>query len=62
VRIRVSNPVLPESGADARRPEGAGRGVAGIRERAHLLGGTAWTGESEGQFVVDVSLPWPEAE
>lgn len=58
VRIRVSNPV---TGAP-QNALGAGRGLNGIRERAILLGGTAWIGESAGQFIVDVTLPWPDAE
>lgn len=59
VRIRVSNPVVPGA---AQAAPGAGRGVTGIRERAQLLGGTAWTGESDGQFLIDVTLPWPDGE
>ena len=37
---------------------GGGRGIEGIRERAVALGGTAWIGPYQGQFLVDVSLPW----
>ncbi len=59
VRIRVSNPIVPSAKPPA---PGSGRGVLGIRERAQLLGGTAWTGESDGQFIIDVTLPWPDGE
>ncbi len=59
VRIRVSNPVLPAAERDT---TGSGRGTTGIRERAQLLGGTAWIGEHDGQFIVDVSLPWHDGE
>lgn len=59
VRIRVMNPLPPRRSTAA---PGGGRGLAGIRERAALLGGTAWIGEADGSFVVDVSLPWPTQE
>ncbi|WP_456284462.1 sensor histidine kinase [Microbacterium sp. JZ101] len=56
-RIRVSNPLpIPPSGITP----GASRGIAGIRERVAILQGTAWIGEADGHFIVDVTLPWPE--
>jgi len=54
-RIRVVNSL------SAPRPTavpGGGHGVQGIRERAAALGGTAWIGIHEGEFIVDVALPW----
>ncbi|UWF77542.1 MULTISPECIES: sensor histidine kinase [Microbacterium] len=56
VRIRVSNPLPGAAGSGV---AGAGRGLNGIRERTELLGGTAWIGETQGEFLVDVTLPWP---
>lgn len=54
VRIRVTNP-LTASGAGV---PGSGSGIVGIRERALAVGGTAWIGPYQGEFIVDVSLPW----
>lgn len=54
IRIRVVNPI----GAVSAGVPGGGRGIEGIRERAAAAGGTAWIGPYEGQFIVDVSLPW----
>lgn len=58
-RIRIENAV--RAGAPTAVP-GGGHGALGIRERAIALGGTAWIGEHEGLFIVDVSLPWQERE
>jgi signal transduction histidine kinase len=55
-RIRVSNRV---TGVALGVP-GAGQGTRGIRDRADELGGTAWIGEHNGEFLVDVTLPWVE--
>ena len=55
VRILVSNPVVPGAGPVV---PGAGAGIAGIHERARLLGGRSWIGPHEGRFIVDVWLPW----
>jgi len=54
-RIRVSNPLRAFVGAAVPSPR---QGTRGIRERAAALGGTAWIGEYQGAFVVDVKLPW----
>lgn len=57
VRIRVSNPlVVTGSGVP-----GSHSGILGIRERAAAVGGTAWIGPHEGQFLVDATLPWGDA-
>jgi signal transduction histidine kinase len=37
---------------------GGGRGIAGMRERARLLGGTLTAGPDAGGFVVSARLPW----
>lgn len=55
VRVLVSNPIAAGSGPAI---PGAGAGIAGIHERARLLGGRSWIGPHEGRFVVDVWLPW----
>ncbi|WP_344307379.1 sensor histidine kinase [Brevibacterium samyangense] len=57
IRIRVSNP-LSQAGAREEADYGSGTGLAGIAERASILGGSVWTGAHEGRFLVDVSLPW----
>ncbi|MFE6736448.1 sensor histidine kinase [Microbacterium sp. NPDC057650] len=56
-RIRIVNPLTP--GASSGIP-GGGNGILGVRERAEALGGSAWVGPYEGQFIVDVTLPWQE--
>ncbi|WP_103663493.1 sensor histidine kinase [Microbacterium sp. CJ77] len=54
IRVRVINAlVLSTSHSSSGRV-----GIAGIRERAAAVGGTAWIGPHEGHFLVDVSLPW----
>ncbi len=54
IRIRISNPLMPGSFST---PSGQ-HGIEGIRGRAAAIGGTAWIGPHEGQFLADVSLPW----
>lgn len=56
VRIRVVNAIVTSSAGIP----GGGRGLTGIRERVSFAGGTSWIGPHEGQFIVDVSLPWEE--
>ena len=46
------------SGGWAAGPPGASRGLVGITERAHLLGGTAAFGVDGDSFRVRVELPW----
>jgi signal transduction histidine kinase len=45
----------------ARRPTGGGSGLRGMRERAELLGGTFAAGPRAGRWVVEVTLPDPDA-
>ncbi|MBD3941244.1 hypothetical protein IF188_05965 [Microbacterium sp. NEAU-LLC] len=54
IRVRTVNRLVSVSSGIP----GGGRGIAGIRERAVALGGTAWIGPYQGEFIVDVSLPW----
>lgn len=58
VRLRVTN-ALPQldMGAALTGPT-LGTGLAGMRERVSELSGTVWTGEHNGEFLVDVTLPW----
>ncbi|MFJ4172934.1 sensor histidine kinase [Microbacterium sp. NPDC089696] len=56
-RIRIVNIIV--EGVRTAVP-GGGNGVLGIRERVAMLGGEAWVGAHDGQFVVDVSMPWQE--
>ncbi len=51
VDLEVSNAV--RAGA---LPAADGHGIIGMRERAHLVGGTLTTGPRDGQFVVSASL------
>jgi len=41
-------------------PEGSGTGLLGIKERAHLVGGTAEQKTSDDHFLLQVHLPWPD--
>ncbi|HEV7195880.1 MAG TPA: histidine kinase [Pedococcus sp.] len=65
LRLRVSSP-LGQPAPPA--PNGTlgvfgGQGLAGLRERVVLFGGSCFAGEeADGTFVVDVSLPVPEHE
>lgn len=56
-RIRISNPLISPS---APMVPGGANGLVGIRERAAALGGEAWLGPHDGEFIVDVRLPWHE--
>ncbi|WP_062518314.1 sensor histidine kinase [Demequina gelatinilytica] len=59
VRLRITNPLASDAGAGT--PRGAGVGLLGIGERAAALGGTAWTGAHDDEFIVDVTIPWAVA-
>ncbi|MEY6568590.1 sensor histidine kinase, partial [Streptomyces sp. PGLac3x] len=52
--VRLAQPLPPAP----RGPSGGGgRGLAGVAERARLLGGSATAGPSGGDWVLDVTLP-----
>ena len=55
VHVRVVNEAAPGS---ASAPTGTGHGIAGMRERAALLGGTLDAGPTgDGGFAVAATLP-----
>jgi signal transduction histidine kinase len=59
VEVRNAAPVAPVASDAVPRDgrTGQGRGLAGIRDRAILLGGRAWTGPADGGFRVRALLP-----
>ncbi|MGP3989583.1 sensor histidine kinase [Streptomyces sp. 3N207] len=63
--VRVSNP-LPEgrepAGPAGAAIPGAGAGLTGLRERLEIEGGTLAYGPRDGNFTLDVRLPWPTPE
>jgi signal transduction histidine kinase len=62
VRIRVEHDgAAPPEGAQPHL--GTGRGIAGMRERAAIYGGTLSAGpRAGGGWTVDATLQWAEAE
>jgi signal transduction histidine kinase len=56
LEVSISNPTAP--GSMARN--GGGQGIVGMRERAHLLGGSLEAGASNGVFRVRARLPYGE--
>jgi signal transduction histidine kinase len=55
--LLVSNPLPAAGGAAPLARSGAGYGLAGLRERAALAGGTLTSGPSGGQWEVRLRLP-----
>jgi signal transduction histidine kinase len=56
LEVVVTNPAAP--GSTAR--DGGGHGIVGMRERAHLLGGSLEAGADDGVFRVRARLPYGE--
>ena len=59
-RLRISNPAAGAACCRGECTTGAGFGIAGMRERAELLGGTLRAGPTaDGGFEVRAVLPFP---
>ena len=58
--MEVRSPLAP--GADARASDGAGHGLAGMRERVRIYGGSFAAGPRGGEFVVSAALPTTEVD
>ncbi|AJR18641.1 two-component sensor histidine kinase [Pimelobacter simplex] len=56
VDVVCRNPVAGSARGSA--PAATGTGLAGVAERVRLAGGTARAGAADGQFVVEVAVPW----
>lgn len=56
VDVVCRNPVVGSARGSA--PAATGTGLAGVAERVRLAGGTARAGAADGQFVVEVAVPW----
>ena len=54
IEVRVSNPLTPGG------ERGAGTGLASLRSRVEVLGGTAEARALQGRFDLRVRLPWEE--
>lgn len=65
LHIEISNPIDPEAVAAAARDESAtasGHGLAGMTERATLVGGRIGATANGAQFVVEVTIPVTQSE
>ena len=56
LEVTITNPAPPGSPGG----NGGGHGIVGMRERAHLLGGSLEAGTSDGFFRVRARLPYGE--
>jgi signal transduction histidine kinase len=62
LQITVTNPLTPAPPTPAPRQDCAGgHGIVGMRERAHLLGGSLQAGSYRGHFRLHARLPLREA-
>ena len=55
--VHVVNPLPPKGAGGSLAHSGAGYGLAGLRERAALIGGTLITGPADGQWSVCLTIP-----
>lgn len=62
VSLRVANPVPGGVGTRPRPRASGGRGLAGIRERAKLLGGEVQAGQRGAQFELSARLPYARTQ
>lgn len=58
VRLRMSNPLPQMDMGAALSGAKFGTGLTGMRERVSDFGGTIWAGENDGEFLVDITIPW----
>ncbi|MGH9033847.1 MAG: sensor histidine kinase, partial [Acidimicrobiia bacterium] len=52
---------VADSGNGSAGPVGEGRGVAGMKERAELLGGSVRAGRGDRGWIIEATLPGPDA-
>jgi signal transduction histidine kinase len=57
VTVSVANPLPPDGAAGQLAASGAGYGLAGLRERAALAGGSLAAGPQDGQWQVHLRIP-----
>ena len=57
VTVSVDNPLPPDGAAGQLAGSGAGYGLAGLRERAALAGGSLAAGPADGQWQVRLGIP-----
>lgn len=62
VRLRISNSLRRTDVAAALVGPRSGMGLAGMRERVAVFGGTTWTGEHKDEFLIDITIPWHAAD
>lgn len=62
VRLRVSNPLRRTDIGGAFTSAKSGTGLTGMRERVAAFRGTTWTGEHNGEFLIDITIPWLTAD
>jgi len=57
VRVSVVNPLPPDGSQAPLTATGAGAGLAGLGERAALVGGTLEAGPADGTWRIDLTIP-----
>ncbi|MGH3400321.1 MAG: two-component sensor histidine kinase, partial [Streptosporangiaceae bacterium] len=57
VTVSVANPLPPDGDAGRLAASGAGYGLAGLRERAALAGGSLAAGPQDRQWQVHLRIP-----
>ena len=57
VAVTVENPLPSDSQQKPLAATGAGAGLAGLKERAALAGGTLETGPADGTWRIELKMP-----
>jgi signal transduction histidine kinase len=57
IAVTVENPLPPDNQAGPLAATGAGAGLAGLKERAALAGGTLETGPADGTWRIELRIP-----